>query len=121
MLKDVSNPLGVPLICFLAPYCFHILGVSEDNAAGMLQNVVNGNPVLSSGLHAHIFAVVFCQPSRAPAQISGKGGKPLALVGCHSVVIGRSNTGNDKGLVDIHPTADRVDNFEHNTSPQNSI
>ena len=28
----------------------------------MLQNVVNGNPVLSSGLHAHIFAVVFCQP-----------------------------------------------------------
>ena len=119
VLKDVGNPLGVSLICFLAPYRFHILGASEDNAAGGFQNVVNGNPILPSGFHAHIFAVVFSQPSRAPAQISGKGGKPLALVGCHSVTIGSGDTSNHKRFVDIHPAADWKNDFEHNTSPRN--
>ena len=40
-------------------------------------------------------------------------------VGCYAVVIGRSNTGNNKGFVDIHPATDGVNDFEHNTSPRN--
>ena len=45
----------------------------------------------------------------------------VALVGRYALLIGRSNTGNDKRFVDIHSTADTVDDFKHNTSPRNSI
>ena len=121
MLEDVGNPLSIPLVCFLTPDGFHIFGVSEDNIAGVLQDVVNGNPILSGGFHAHIFAVVFGKPGSTAAQISGKGGEPLALVGRHALLIGSSDTGNDKGFVDIHPAADTVNDFEHSTSPQNRI
>ena len=121
VLEDVGNPLSVPLVCFLTPDGFHIFGVSEDNIAGVLQDVVNGNPILSGRFHAHIFAVVFGQPGSTAAQISGKGGEPLALVGRHALLIGSSDTGNDKGFVDIHPAADTVNDFEHSTSPQNRI
>lgn len=51
MLKDVGNPLGIPLICFLAPYCFHILWVSKDNTARGFQYVVNRNPILPGRFH----------------------------------------------------------------------
>ena len=121
VFEDVSDPLGVSLIRFLSPDGFHILGVSKDDVAGGLQNIVNGDPILSRGLHAHIFAVVFSQPSCAPPQISGECGEALALVGRHAVLIGRSDAGNDEGFVDIHPAAVTVNNFKHNTSPRNSI
>ena len=70
---------------------------------------------------AHILAVVFSQPNCAPPQISGECGKTLTLVSCHSIFICGSDTGNDKRLVDIHPAADTINDFKHNTSPQNSI
>ena len=47
--------------------------------------------------------------------------EPFALVSCHPIFICGSDTGNDKRLVDIHPTADTVNDFKHNTSPRNSI
>ena len=121
VLEDVCDPLGISLVCFLPPNGFHILGVSEDDVAGGLQNVVNGNPILSGGFHAHILAVVFSQPNCAPPQISGECGKALTLVSCHSIFICGSDTGNDKRLVDIHPAADTINDFKHNTSPRNSI
>ena len=84
--------------------------------AGCFQDVIDRYPILPCGFHAHILAVVLTQPCRTPPQVPGKSGEPLVLIGGHPVVIGRSNTGNDKRFVDIHPTADRVNNFEHNTS-----
>ena len=116
MLEDVGNPLGVPLVRFLPPNGFHIFGVGEDDVAGGFQNVINRNPILPSGFHAHILAVVLRKPIRTPSQIPSEGGKTFALVGCHTLLIGRSNTGNDKRFVDIHPTADTVNDFKHNTS-----
>ena len=121
MLEDVCDPFGIPLVCFLTPNGFHILRVSKDNTAGGFQNVVNGNPIFPSGFHTHILAVVLRKPSCTPPQIPGKGRKPLAFVGCHALLIGRSDTDNNKGLVDIHSATDAVNDFEHNTSPQNSI
>ena len=53
--------------------------------------------------------------------ITGKGGKPFAFVGCDTLVIRRSDTGDKKRLVDIHPATEGINNFEHNTSPQRSI
>ena len=121
MLKDVGNPLGVPLVGFLAPNRFHILGMRQNNFAGRLQNVVKGNPILPGGFHAHIFAVVFRKPGSTPAQIPSESGKPLAFICRYSVVIGRGDTGNHKRFVDIHPAADWINDFKHNTSPRNNI
>ena len=59
VLEDVCNPLCVSFVCFLAPNGFHIFGVSQNNIAGVLQNVVNRNPIFTCGFHTHIFAVVF--------------------------------------------------------------
>ncbi len=112
VLKDAGNPLGVPFVGFLASNRFHILGVSQNNIAGRFQDVVNGNPILPRGLHAHIFAVILGQPGSTPPQVSCKD---------NAMPIGGGDSGSDRGLVDIHSTADRVNNFEHNTSPRNSI
>jgi len=95
--------------------------VSKDDVAGGLQDVVNGDPILSRGLHAYVFAVVLRKPNCTPAQVPGESGKPLAFVACNTLLIGGSDTGNDKGFVNIHPTADTVNDFEHNTSPRNNI
>ena len=121
VLEDVCNPLCVSFVCFLAPNGFYIFGVSKDNVAGGLQNVIDRNPILPGGLHAHIFAVVLRQPICTLAQIARESGKPLALVGCYAVVIGKSNTGNNKGFVDIHSATDGINDFKHNTSPRNNI
>ena len=42
--------------------------MSKNNVAGGLQNVVDGNPILPGGLHAHIFAVVFAKPRGTPPE-----------------------------------------------------
>ena len=41
------------------------------------------------------------------------------LVTSNTLMIRGSNTSNEKVLVHIHSAADRVNDFEHNTSPQN--
>jgi hypothetical protein len=92
--------------------------VSQNNVAGCLQDVVYRNPILPGRFHAHIFAVVFGQPNRTATQITGERRETLALVGSYSVVVGCGNAGYDKRLVDIHPTANWINDFEHNTSPQ---
>lgn len=121
VLEDVCNPFGIPLVGFLAPNCFHILGVSKNNITGGLKDVVNRNPIFPGRFHAHILAVIPAEPSSTPPQIAGESGEPLAFVGSHALRIGRGNTCNNKRFVDIHPAADGVNDFKHNTSPQNSI
>ena len=121
MLEDVGNPLGVPLVGFLAPDSFDVLGVCQNDFAGRFQDVVNGYPILPSSFHAHILTAVLCQPSSAPAQIIGEGRKPFALVSCNTLLICRRDTRHVKSFLDIHPAADGVNDFEHNTSPQKSI
>lgn len=118
VLKDVGDPFGIFLNRFLSPDHLDILGVGQDDGAGSFQNVVNRNPILPRGFHAHIPTVVFSQPCGASPQFIGEGGKPLAFVGGNSLLIGCGNTRYDKTFVDINPTTNGVDNFEHSTSPQ---
>ena len=91
----------------------------KHDVASWFQDVVDGNPVFACGFHADIPAVVFGKPPSAQTQVTGKGGEPPAFVGSNALLICGSDTGNKKALVDIHSTADRVNDFEHNTSPQN--
>ena len=50
-----------------------------------------------------------------------KGGKPLNFAGGNTAVIGCGNTHYDKVFLNIDPAANWVHDFEHNTSPRNSI
>lgn len=69
----------------------------------------------------HTSLHLFLESQAAHCRKSPVNVKALALVCCDSLLIGRSNTGNYKGVVDIHPATDWVNNFEHDTSPQTKI
>ena len=47
VLENVGNPLGVPLVVFLALDCLDVFWVRENNIAGKFKNVEHGNPILS--------------------------------------------------------------------------
>lgn len=73
-------------------------------------NVVDGNPILAGGFHAHVVAGIVTKPRGKAAQIASE-------IGSNAVGVGRGNTGNDKGFVDIDSAIDRINNFKHSTSP----
>lgn len=77
--------------------------------------------MLFSKFHANILAVICGQPCDIRVQISGKSEKTLDLAVCYAVLIGRSDTGNHKGFVDIHPAVGVVNDLGHNTSLRNII
>ena len=121
VFEDVCDPLCVFLVSLLAADSLDILWVSKDDIAGWLQNVVDGNPLLPCRLHTNIFAVVFCKPCGTTPEVTGESRKALARVGGNTLVVCRGNAGDKKRLVDIHSTADGVNDFQHNTSPQSII
>jgi hypothetical protein len=93
----------------------------KNDVAGQLQNIVDGNPILSCGFHTHILAVVFCKPCGTTPEVARESRKALVLVGGNALIVRRCNTGDKERFVDIHSTVDGVNDFEHNTSPQRSI
>ena len=121
VLENVGNSFGIPLVGFLTMNCLRVLGVIKDDVAGRLQNVVNGSPVLPIGFHAHIFPVVFRGPCSTPAQISCKDRETLTFVSCYRMGICSGDAGNNKGFIDFHPATDGITDFDHDTSPRNSI
>ena len=44
-----------------------ILRAGEDNVAGEFQDVIDRNPILPSGFHAHILAVILRKPGGTPS------------------------------------------------------
>lgn len=82
--------------------------MGQDDGA----DIVNRYPILSGGFHIHIFAVVFGRPNNASPQCVGECRKTPAFVSHNAVVIARY----DKALVNIHPAANWVNDFEHNTA-----
>ena len=86
-----------------------------------IQNVIDWNPILPGGFHADVVAVIFGKPDCASPQVAGEGRKPLAFVAGDALVIGRRDAGDQKGFVDVHSTANWINDSKHSTSPQNSI
>ena len=104
VFEDVGNPFGILLVSFLAPDGFHVLWMRKNDFAGGFQN-----------------AVVFAEPDCTATQVTSESGKALTFICSDALTVGRSNAGNKKGFVDVHSTADRINDSEHSTSPQNSI
>ena len=117
VLKDVCDPLCVFLVSLLAADSLDILRVSKDDIAGWLQNVVDGNPVLSCRLHTNILAVVFCKPCGTKPEVPGESRKAFAFVAGNALTVRGSDASDKERLVNIHPTADGVNDFQHNTIP----
>lgn len=80
-------------------------------------NVVDGNLILAGGFHAHVVAGIVTKPRGKAAQIASESRKAFGMIGSNAVGVGRGNTGNDKGFVDIDSAIDRINNFKHSTSP----
>ena len=55
--KQIRNPGGVFVIGFLSFDSPDILGVSNDNVTGILQDIKNWNPVFTSGFEADLSAI----------------------------------------------------------------
>ena len=58
MLEQVSDPLRILLVGFLPLDGLDELRVADYHMAGVLQNVVDGKPILPRGFHTHVFAVI---------------------------------------------------------------
>jgi len=81
---------------------------------GIFQKVKDGNPVFPGGFHAHIKAVVINQPLLELENGIVKSGKSLfGIVGSDS--LSSNDCGDEKSLMHIDTTADRVNNL-HDTA-----
>lgn len=60
--EQVSNPFRITLVSLLAFDSFHIIGVREDDMHMWFEDVKNGNPVFTSGIHTDIEAVLCEKP-----------------------------------------------------------
>lgn len=59
---------------------------------------------------------MICKPGSTAAKITGKGRKASTLIGCNTLSVCGSNAGDKEVFVDIHSTANRINDFKHNTS-----
>lgn len=117
MLEDVRNPFCILFVGLLALNSFDVFGVGKNDVAGLFQDVVYGNPILSRRLHANVLTVVYGKPLGTKTKIFCECRKAFAFVGGNTLLVGESNTGIDEGFVDVHSTADRVNNFKHKHIP----
>lgn len=64
VLEDVCNPLSVLRIRLFASDSFDIFRVCENYLTGLLQDIVDGNPILSGGFHTNIVTIILGEPIR---------------------------------------------------------
>ena len=95
--------------------------MSKNNVASLFQDIVNGNPILSRRFHTNILVVVCDKLLGTKAKIFCERRKAFAFVGGNTLLVGGSNAGIDEGFVDVHSTADWVNDFKHKHIPSKSI
>ena len=106
MLEQTRDPLRIFLVSFLPLDGLDELRVADYHMTGLLQNVVDWEPVLLGGFHTHIQTVVFVEPIGKTVQICVKCGEPFLLITRLQAVLRRlDDSRHQEGLVNIHPTA----------------
>lgn len=115
VFKKIGNPLGVTRIGFLTGDSLDVFGMGKQDTTGRFQDVIDRDPILSSRFHTNIMAMVKGKPVGKKAEVLGKSRKAAGLVGSNALVVSRSNTGDDKGFVDINAAANGMDDTKgHN-------
>jgi hypothetical protein len=122
VLEDIRDPFGIPLVGFLSLDCFQIFWMSKNKVARGFENVPDRNPVFPCRFHADILTVVASQPCGKPTQVTRECGKAFIGGVCgNKLLIGCCDTRHHKRFVDINSTADGVNDFRHNSLPQNYL
>ncbi|TEB09360.1 hypothetical protein Psfp_04277 [Pelotomaculum sp. FP] len=109
--KQVANPLGILDIILVALNSGNPLGVGDGNVDAVFQQIVDGDIVLPSALHANVKAVVIDQPLLERQNGIVEGGKALFLVTGNDA-LSCDERGDEKCLVYIDATADGVNDFQ---------
>jgi hypothetical protein len=117
VFKNIRDPLRILGIGFLPANRFDVLGVRQDDITRAFKYVVYGDPIFPCGLHTNIPAIVFGKPYGQASQIAGERRETASLVGCYPLFVGCRDTSNDKGFVDVNPTADGVYDPECHIQP----
>jgi hypothetical protein len=89
----------------------------QDDLTHWFKYVVDGYPIFSGGLDTDIPAVIFGKPIGQLPEVAGESGKPAPFVRSDAFAVGRRDTSDNKGLVDIYATADLIHNLESHVLP----
>ena len=87
--------------------------MSKNDVAGAFEYIKNWDPVFACRLHTYVTAVIAGEPLGKFFQPFGKRGEPTIGIRSYAAAVGRSNTGVNKGFVDIQSTAYGVNDFKH--------
>ena len=99
---QVADPFGILTVGLVSLLRLGVFGMGEGNPEVMfLQDVENGDPVLSGRFHTDIGTVIFGKPVTQLIQTFGKGRKAGLLILCTVMGIGNADTGKDPGFVDV--------------------
>jgi len=111
--EQITDPPGILGIVFIAFDSFDPFGIGNGNAQPVFfEEVEYRNPVFPGRFHADIQAIVSKQPILESPDIAIVSGKAFLLVMWLYAVRSRYDGSNQKGLVNIHATANRVYDFQ---------
>lgn len=115
--EQITDPAGILTVSLVALLRFGVLGVGENDMAGLFEDVEDGNPVLTGGFHTDLNALILVQPLRKLPQTFGEGCETGFVISCSSVGVGDADTGKDPGFVNVKTTAVVKLDFEHGVPP----
>ena len=105
---EVSNPFGILLVGFLAFDGFDIFRMRKAHVDVIFEVIKNRNPVLASGFHTDMIAVILDKPVMKLLNIRVDGRKGFLIILRYSIFVGSYDGCNDNVFVDVKSTADGV-------------
>ena len=115
--EQIADPAGILAVGLVALHGFGVLGMGENDLAGLFEDVEHRNPVLPRRFHAHLRAVQTGKPFREFSQTLGKGSEACFVILSDIAGIGDTNAGKDPSLVNVKAAAVVSDDFEHGVPP----
>ncbi len=116
--EQVSNPLGIFGVILVTLYSFDPFWIGDDDAnAPFFQDIVDRDPVLSSGLHADIQTVILMEPVGKVVQVRIKRREAFLLItGLQAILRSLNDGSHQKRFVNIHPAASWKYDFQSTPS-----
>ncbi len=102
------------LVSSLLPFtAFTHLGLAMvTRMPAFFKNIEHRDPILARRFHTNIKAVVCVKPIGKAVQVGIVSRKAFLLVVRLYAVCGRNDRSNQKGFVNVHPTTNRINNFQ---------
>ena len=111
--EQVADPACVLAVGLVALLRFGVLGMRENDMAGLFKDIEDGNPVLTGGFHADFNALILVQPLRKLPQAFGEGGETGFVINGTTIRIGDTDAGENPCFVNVETAAVVKLYFEH--------